>query len=99
KNRSNVTLSRNITKGVPAAVNKPATPGQENKGNSHMRRERIKIDLLIHDLKVPLAVIEAGLTSMMKRQTAGKIWPHYRKTGTCFQACASKHQSPQNPGG
>ncbi len=32
-----------------------------------MRRERIKIDLLIHDLKVPLAVIEAGLTSMMNR--------------------------------
>ncbi len=33
-----------------------------------MRRERIKIDLLIHDLKVPLAVIEAGLTSMINRQ-------------------------------
>jgi len=33
-----------------------------------MRRDRIKIDLLIHDLKVPLAVIEAGLTSMMNRQ-------------------------------
>ena len=33
-----------------------------------MRRERIKIDLLIHDLKVPLAVIEASLTSMLNRQ-------------------------------
>ena len=33
-----------------------------------MRRDRIKIDLLIHDLKVPLAVIEAGLTSMLNRQ-------------------------------
>ena len=33
-----------------------------------MRRERIKIDLLIHDLKVPLAVIEAGVTAMLKRQ-------------------------------
>ena len=32
-----------------------------------MGRNRIKIDLLIHDLKVPLAVIEAGLTSMMNR--------------------------------
>ncbi|MCF8129041.1 MAG: HAMP domain-containing histidine kinase [Deltaproteobacteria bacterium] len=33
-----------------------------------MRRDRIKIDLLIHDLKVPLAVIEAGLTSMLNRR-------------------------------
>lgn len=31
------------------------------------RRERIKIDLLIHDLKVPLAVIEAGITSLLNR--------------------------------
>ncbi len=68
KNRSKATSNRNITKGVSTAENEPATRGQENKGNSHMRRERIKIDLLIHDLKVPLAVIEAGLTSMMKRQ-------------------------------
>ena len=33
-----------------------------------MGHNRIKIDLLIHDLKVPLAVIEAGLTSMLNRQ-------------------------------
>ncbi len=33
-----------------------------------MSRERIKIDLLIHDLKVPLAVIEAGLTSLLNRR-------------------------------
>jgi signal transduction histidine kinase len=33
-----------------------------------MGRQRIKIDLLIHDLKVPLAVIEAGIVSMMKRR-------------------------------
>lgn len=32
-----------------------------------MRRQRIKIDLLIHDLKVPLAVIEAGITSLLRR--------------------------------
>lgn len=32
-----------------------------------MRRERIKFDLLIHDLKVPLAVIEAGITSLLGR--------------------------------
>ena len=32
-----------------------------------MWRERIKIELLIHDLKVPLAVIEAGIVSLLKR--------------------------------
>lgn len=31
-------------------------------------QNRIKIDLLIHDLKVPLAVIEAGITSLLNRQ-------------------------------
>ena len=41
---------------------------QENMENSPKRRERIKIDLLIHDLKVPLAVIQAGLTSMLERR-------------------------------
>jgi signal transduction histidine kinase len=30
-------------------------------------RERIKLDLLIHDFKVPLAVIEAGLNSLLGR--------------------------------
>ena len=33
-----------------------------------MGRNRIKIDLLIHDLKVPLSVIEAGLVSMLTRE-------------------------------
>jgi len=33
-----------------------------------MGKERIKIDFLIHDLKVPLAVIEAGITSLLNRQ-------------------------------
>lgn len=66
--RSRNTPGRTITRGVAATVDGPATQEQENKGNSHMRRDRIKIDLLIHDLKVPLAVIEAGLTSMMNRQ-------------------------------
>ena len=67
KNRSKITSKKNITTGVSAADMRAAR-GQEKKGNPHMRRERIKIDLLIHDLKVPLAVIEAGLTSMMNRQ-------------------------------
>ncbi|MDQ1336696.1 MAG: Histidine kinase [Thermodesulfobacteriota bacterium] len=38
------------------------------RGHMPTGRERIKIDLLIHDLKVPLAVIEAGLVSLMNKQ-------------------------------
>ncbi len=32
-----------------------------------MGHKRIRMDLLIHDLKVPLAVIEAGTTSLLKK--------------------------------
>ena len=32
-----------------------------------MSKQRLKFDLLVHDLKVPLAVIEAGATSLLKR--------------------------------
>ena len=35
--------------------------------DSHRDRRRIKIDLLIHDLKVPLAIIEAGIVSLLTR--------------------------------
>jgi two-component system, OmpR family, sensor kinase len=42
---------------IPTSEKKEA-PGQN----------RIRIDLLIHDLKVPLAVIEAGITSLLNRQ-------------------------------
>jgi two-component system OmpR family sensor kinase len=33
-----------------------------------MHRERIKIDFLIHDLKVPLAVVETGISSLLQRR-------------------------------
>jgi len=33
-----------------------------------MGKRRIKFDLLIHDLKGPLAVIEAGMTSLLRRE-------------------------------
>ena len=46
----------------------PVHNNQDNKKNTPNRRERIKIDLLIHDLKVPLAVIQAGLISMLERR-------------------------------
>ena len=32
-----------------------------------MNRKKIKIDLLIHDLKVPLAVIESGITLLLQK--------------------------------
>lgn len=32
-----------------------------------MRKQRLKFDLLVHDLKVPLAVIEAGASSLLQR--------------------------------
>lgn len=38
-----------------------------NKKNLQLERKRIKVDLLIHDLKVPLAVIESGITSLLRR--------------------------------
>jgi two-component system OmpR family sensor kinase len=37
------------------------------KKDFHPERRRVKTDLLIHDLKVPLAVIEAGVVSLLKR--------------------------------
>ncbi len=33
-----------------------------------MEKDRIKFDLFIHDLKVPLAVIEAGILSLLERE-------------------------------
>jgi signal transduction histidine kinase len=45
----------------------PSRNVQEKKRESTMNKGRIKIDLLIHDLKGPLAVIEAGVISLMNR--------------------------------
>ena len=47
---------------------KPMGNGQDDEADSPTGRGRIKIDLLIHDLKVPLAVIEAGLMAVSNRQ-------------------------------
>jgi signal transduction histidine kinase len=52
---------------VPAAGVRPIEQKQHDLTGSGMRRDKIKIDLLIHDLKVPLAVIEAGIVSMLDR--------------------------------
>lgn len=38
-----------------------------HKTDFHPDRRRVKTELLIHDLKVPLAVIEAGIVSLLRR--------------------------------
>ena len=40
---------------------------QKHKKNAPIHRERIKIDFLIHELKSPLAVIEAGISLLLRR--------------------------------
>ena len=50
------------------AFSEPIGNGPGDKADSPSGRGRIKIDLLIHDLKVPLAVIEAGLMAVTNRQ-------------------------------
>jgi len=40
---------------------------QKNKNGAPGQRERIKIDFLVHELKSPLAVVEVGISSLLKR--------------------------------
>ena len=56
------------TPSEPALVAELIDNHPDSRGRMLTGRERIKIDLLIHDLKVPLAVIEAGLVSLMNKQ-------------------------------
>jgi signal transduction histidine kinase len=45
-----------------------------------MDRKRIKIDLLIHDLKVPLAVVETGITLLLQKpQNYGPLTEKQKK--------------------
>ena len=55
--------TRKTVEEVIPEMRNEAEPGQ----GSERRRNRIKVDLLIHDLKVPLAVIEAGVLSLLTR--------------------------------
>ncbi len=74
-------ILKKLKKGRPEAAPCPdPSPEQSKMSESPMeqeqkieqqtpkRRERIRIDLLIHDLKVPLAVIEAGIVSLLQRR-------------------------------
>jgi len=58
---------KHSSSGSPA-FQEPIGNDRGNKEDSPSGRGRIKIDLLIHDLKVPLAVIEAGLMAVTNRQ-------------------------------
>jgi two-component system, OmpR family, sensor kinase len=40
---------------------------QSRNGKDEMRKDRIKLEFLVHDLKVPLAVIEAGISSLLHK--------------------------------
>jgi len=54
----------------PSQTKRNAAPAAEirnNDGQPRRRTRRIKIDILIHDLKGPLAEIEAGVVSLMTR--------------------------------
>ena len=42
-----------------------AASGKPDRKEKNQSRERIKLDLLIHDFKVPLAVVDAGLSSLI----------------------------------
>ncbi len=57
-------------------------------------QNRIKIDLLIHDLKVPLAVIEAGITSLLNRQE--KYGPLTEKQTKVLQRALRNTKVTQN---
>ena len=52
---------------LPAETAPSALEIQNDGGRPGRRERRIKIDILIHDLKGPLAVIEAGVMSLMTR--------------------------------
>ena len=73
-----------VERKAPEAFDMAASSDNLPSKRGHMPtgRERIKIDLLIHDLKVPLAVIEAGLVSLMTKQE--KYGPVTRQQAKVF---------------
>jgi two-component system, OmpR family, sensor kinase len=68
KNGENRSSGIEKTKRESALIAESTDNHPTSRGHMLTGRERIKIDLLIHDLKVPLAVIEAGLVSLMNKQ-------------------------------
>lgn len=63
---------RDVRAKAPIAAERQSPTGNdamknETEQKTSDNRQRIKIDLLVHDLKVPLAVIEAGISSLLTR--------------------------------
>jgi len=67
KKRNGVLKTEDVRSGSVDEPESTKIPS-EKRGEMPTGRDRIKIDLLIHDLKVPLAVIEAGLVSLLNKQ-------------------------------
>ncbi len=68
------------TRSESVIMREPTDKHPKGKGHMPTGRERIKIDLLIHDLKVPLAVIEAGLVALLnKREKYGPVTERQEK--------------------
>ena len=68
--KDRVNSAGDLRETIDESVCKPSPIDMEQRdGRSPTQhRDKIKIDLLIHDLKVPLAVIEAGISSLLNRQ-------------------------------
>lgn len=80
RERGNVSSRLETTKSDSAVMMELTDNRPNNRGRMPTGRERIKIDLLIHDLKVPLAVIEAGLVSLLNKQDKyGPVTEHQAK--------------------
>ena len=59
---------------------------------NRMDRKKIKIDLLIHDLKVPLAVVESGITLLLQKPE--KYGPLTAKQEKVLKSFASGSDCP-----
>jgi len=67
KNGNNLSRKTKVVDNQPKSRQDPVKINSEQGEKSHSDRKRVKTDLLIHDLKVPLAVIEAGIVSLLRR--------------------------------
>jgi signal transduction histidine kinase len=67
RSRAGSLPKRDKSKDEPVFEQVPVDSENGRDKDFHRGRRRIKIELLIHDLKVPLAVIEAGIVSLLTR--------------------------------
>jgi signal transduction histidine kinase len=67
KNGDNPSQETNVPDNQSKSTQDSAKIDSGQEKNFQQERRRVKTDLLIHDLKVPLAVIEAGIVSLLRR--------------------------------